>query len=154
MDVVEFLNQTGVSYTITEHSPVFTAQYVAQAEHEPGRYVAKVVIVKVDGEYMMCVLGACYKIDLQVLKNQLGAKMVKLAGEEEIVSLCSDCDVGAEPPFGSLYKLPTIMDRALEANDHIVFPGGTYDTAIHMNMTDYKKLINPRILEFSYRITY
>ena len=69
MGVIEFLDESGVKYEVTEHQPTFTAQRMAAVEHEPGRYVAKPVIVKADAKYVMCVLSACYKIDLEKLTD-------------------------------------------------------------------------------------
>ena len=153
MGVTEFLDKSAVRYEVTEHQPTFTAQSMAAAEHEPGRYVAKPVVVKADGKYVMCVLSACYKIDLRALKSQLGAKSVKLAEENDMEKMFGDCELGAEPPFGNLYDLPTIMDKAMEKDDHIVFQGGTHEKAIRMSMDDYRKLVSPKVLEFSYHIT-
>ncbi len=152
MQVTEFLKKAGVKYKITEHPPAFTAQSVAAAVHEPGKYVAKPVIVKADGKYIMCVLSACSKVDLRTLKSQLNAKSVELADEKEIEGLFPDCEIGAEPPFGNLYKLSTIVDKTLAGDDHIMFQAGTHQKAIQMNMADYRKLVEPKILEFSYHV--
>ena len=153
MRVIELLDKSAINYGITEHSPAFTAQQMAAAEHEPGKYVAKPVIVKADGKYIMCVLSACCKIDLGVLKSLIGAESVELAREDEIGAIFDDCELGAEPPFGSLYDLPTIMDKALEKDDHITFQAGTHDKAIRMDMVDYLKLAKPKVLEFTYHMT-
>ena len=153
MRVIKFLKKSKVKYEVTKHKPAFSAQEMAAVEHEPGKYVAKPVIVKADGKYVMCVLSACYKIDMRALKKQLGAKKVSLAEEKDIGKLFDDCDLGAEPPFGNLYDLPTIIDKALEKDDHITFQAGTHEKAIRMSMDDYRKLVNPQVLEFSYHVT-
>ena len=153
MRVKEFLDDSSVSYNVTEHIPAFTAQQIASVEHEPGKYVAKPVIVKVDGKRIMCVLPACYKIDLGELKEQFGAKQVELADEKEIGELFDDCELGAEPPFGNLYNLPVIMDKTLTNDDHIIFQDGSHDHAIKLNMEDYLKLVNPKVMNFSYHTT-
>lgn len=153
MRVIEFLDKSAVRYEMSEHSPSFTAQQMAAAEHEPGKYVAKPVIIKADGKYIMCVLAACYKIDLGVLKSQLGAKSVELAEEKDIGTIFEDCELGAEPPFGNLYDLPVVMDKALEKDDHITFQAGTHEKAIRISMEDYRKLVEPKVLEFSYHMT-
>ncbi len=126
---------------------------MAAVEHEPGKSVAKPVIVKADGKFVMCVLAASCKIDLQTLKKQLGSKKAQLAAEDEIAQIFDDCEIGAEPPFGSLYDLQTIMDKALEADDHILFQAGTHQKAIRMAMADYIRLVKPKIMEFSYQST-
>ena len=153
MDVTEFLKKAGVKYKVNKHKPAFSAQTMAAVIHEPGKYVAKPVIVKVDGQYVMCVLAACFKIDLKALKKQLKAKSVELVDEEQMSGLFGDCELGAEPPLGILYNMPTIMDKALEKDDHILFQGGTHEKAISMSMADYRKLVSPKILEFSYHAT-
>ena len=153
MKVLDFLKSQGVKYEVTEHKPTFSAQRMAAAEHEPGKYVAKPVLVKADGEMVMCVLDANHKIDLKSLKESLGAKSAELANEEEVGKICSDCDLGAEPPFGNLYDMPTIMDKSLEGDDHIVFQAGSHDKAIQMSMADYKKLVKPKVVQFSYQMS-
>ena len=152
MKVKEFLDKSKVKYKVTRHKPAFTAQHVAAEIHEPGQYVAKPVVVKADGDYVMCVLPACYKIDLTVLKVRLKAKKVELAKEKELGKIFGDCELGAEPPFGNLYDLPTVMDKSLEGDDHIMFQGGSHEQAIRMSMADYRKLAEPKVMEFSYHM--
>jgi len=152
MRVIEFLDKSAVHYELSEHPPAFTAQQMAAVEHEPGKYVAKPVIVKADGKYLMCVLAACYRIDMAALKSQLGTKSIALAEEKETGALFDDCELGAEPPFGNLYDLQTIMDKALEKDDHITFQAGAHDKAVRMSMDDYRKLVQPKILDFIYHV--
>lgn len=153
MGVVEYLDKSDIKYEVMKHPPVFTAQQMAALEHEPGRYVAKPVIIKADGKYIMCVLAACYKIDMGALKKQLGASSVILADEKEIGEIFGDCELGAEPPLGNLYDLPTIMDKALENDDHIIFQAGTHEKAVRINMNDYRRMVEPVIMSFSYHMT-
>jgi Ala-tRNA(Pro) deacylase len=149
MKVIELLDDSGVKYEVTEHKPVFTAQRMAAVEHESGRNVAKPVIVKADGRYVMCVLAACCKIDLQALKKGLGAKNVELATEDEIGGIFDDCELGAEPPFGNIYELETIVDKELTQDDHILFQAGVHNKAIKMSMADYKKVVKPKVMALS-----
>ncbi len=104
MNIYEFLDSKGVKYEACEHdTKCFTAQQVAAAEHEPGKCVAKPVIIKADGKAVMCVLPACYKIDMDLLKKELGAESLELASEQEMKEIFADCELGSEPPFGNLY---------------------------------------------------
>ena len=150
MQVLEYLKESGIKYETREHKPTFSSQQMAAVEHEPCKFVAKPVIVKADGKYVMCVLAACRKVDLGVLKKQLGAKSVELAEEEEVGRLFGDCEIGAEPPFGNLYDMPTVMDKALEGDEHIMFQAGSHENAVRIKMADYRKLVKPKVLEFSY----
>lgn len=150
MKVIDYLEKSAAKYELSQHRPTFSAQQMAAEEHVPGMQVAKPVVVKADGEYIMCVLPACCKVDLDVLKRQLGTERVELADEGEMAKLFPDCALGAEPPFGSMYGLTTLLDDTLEVDEEIVFQGGTHQQAIRMAMSEYKRLVNPRVVSFSY----
>ena len=153
MEIKEVLRKSGVRFEVHKHAPVFTAQRMAAVEHERGRYVAKPVIVKADGRYLMCVLPASHHLDLAKVKTHLAARAVELAQESEIANLFPGCQVGAEPPFGNLYGLPTLMHKALERDDHLLFQAGTHEEAIRMSMADYQKLVAPKVLDFTDRMS-
>lgn len=153
MSIIDYLDEQGVSYELTEHQPAFSAQRMAAAEHEPGRYVAKPVIVRADERYYMCVLPAPYKVNLNAFKQKFGTEKAELAEEDEIARIFDDCELGAEPPFGNLYDLPTIMDKSLEKDDHIVFQAGSHKKAVRLSMDDYKRLVQPEVADFSYETT-
>ena len=153
MLLTQYLDERGIKYQIREHRSTFTAQEMAAEEHIPGASVAKPVLVKADKKFYMCVLPACCKVDLDALKRQLGAKKVDLADEKELAALFSDCALGAEPPFGNLYNLTTIMDESLQEDKEIVFQAGSHEQAIRMSMADYTAIVQPRILAFSYHVT-
>lgn len=150
MQLMDYLDKISARYEVTQHRPTFTAQQMAAEEHVPGMYVAKPVVVQADGEYYMCVLPACYKIDFDLLKRQLGAIDIGLVDESEMAKMFGDCALGAEPPFGNLYGLMTFLDESMADDEYIVFQGGTHENSIRMEMVEYKRLAKPRILNFSY----
>jgi len=150
MKVIEFLDTSSAKYEVMHHRPTFTAQQMAAEDQIPGMQVAKPVVVKADGKHYMCVVPACCKVDLDALKSQLGVERLELAEENEMAKLFPDCALGAEPPFGGMYGLTTIMAKALQDDEYIVFQGGTHETAIKMDMDEYKRLASPRVLSFSY----
>ena len=150
MTVLEYLDEQRCSYKVTEHNPVFTAEQLASAEHVPGRQVAKPVVICADARFYLCVLPADRRIDLYALQKHLKAKNVRLANEPEMQRLFADTELGAEPPLGNLYNLPTLMDKKLAKDKEIVFQAGTHKQAVWMSMKQYKKLANPTIGSFSY----
>ena len=152
MDVLEYLDTCLADYGVTGHRSAYTAQAVAHYEHVPGQNVAKPVVIKVDGDFYMCVLPADHLIDFKELRIRLSAHSVTLASEEEMMDLFPNCDVGTEPPFGILYGLETLMDTSLENDKFIVFQGGSHETAISMSMEEYKRLAYPKVMNFSVHI--
>ncbi|HEG44461.1 MAG TPA: YbaK/EbsC family protein [Phycisphaerales bacterium] len=152
MSVLDVLDKYSARYELSHHDAVFTAQEVAQEEHVHGMNVAKPVVIFADGQAYVCVLPACCLIDFETLKSVLWADDVRLANESELEGLFPDCDIGAQPPFGSFYGLPTIMDDRLESDDYIVSQSGTHEEAIKMDMAEYMRVEKPRIFSFSYHI--
>ena len=100
MNVQDYLDEAGVNYRLSRHDITYTAQDLAAAEHIPGRKVIKPVVVKADGQFVMCALPASHRVDLDTLRNQLQVSECELAGEQEMSDLFDGCEIGAEPPIG------------------------------------------------------
>jgi len=145
------LNENKVAYEILHHSEAVTAQRIAQAEHVKGRRHAKVVMLKSGGQHLMTVLPADHQIDLGKVGKAIG-KPASLDTEQEFKSLFPDCAVGAMPPFGNLYGVPTYVDRSLSQEEYIVFEAGTHTDAIKLNYRDYEKMVKPRVEDLAIKI--
>ena len=152
MSVLDVLDKYSTKYELSRHDAVFTAQGVAEEEHVHGMNVAKPVVIFADSQPYMCVLPACCLIDFETIKSVLWVDHARLATESELERLFPDCDTGAQPPFGSFYGLPTIMDDRLEEDVFIVSQSGSHEEAIKMDLAEYKRVERPRIFSFSYHI--
>ncbi len=144
----EFLDKNKVKYSVKGHTEVYTAQEVAAVQHVPGQQLVKTVMVKVGDKFVMTALPASYEIEFAKLKKILGEKDVRLAKEEEFKDLFPDCDIGAMPPFGNLYNIPTYIDKSLTEDEEIVFEAGTHKDSVRLKFEDYEKLVQPKIAEF------
>jgi len=149
--LIDCLNQNKVHYEILHHSEAVTAQRIAQAEHIKGRHQAKVVMLKSGDEHLMVVLPADHHIDLEKIEKALG-KPVSLAKENDFKSLFPDSVVGAMPPFGNLYGLPTYVEKHLAEQDYIVFEAGTHSDSIKMSYTDYEKIVKPKVEDLAIKL--
>lgn len=149
VSLIEYLNQQNVKYVVITHSPAYTAQGIAGLAHIPGQELAKTVIVKLDGQFVMAVLPAKYHVDLMLLRRKAHAKTVALATEEDFQRVFPDCETGAMPPFGNLFGLSVYADESLEKDQEIAFNAGTHRELIRMAWQDYKKLAEPRIVSFA-----
>ena len=152
MRICDYLDQKHVHYELHKHPATFTAQQMAAAEHEPGMRVAKPVVVQADGRFYMCVLPACCKVDLDGLRRELDAGEVQLATERDMESLFPDCELGAEPPLGNVFGMGTLMDKSLGDQEYVVFQSGRHDESVKVKLSDYKELVQPRVLDFSYHL--
>jgi Ala-tRNA(Pro) deacylase len=149
--LIDFLNESKVRYEILHHPEAVTAQRIAQAEHVKARHHAKVVMVKSGDQHLMTVLPADHQIDLEKVAKAIG-KGASLDTEQEFKSLFPDCATGAMPPFGSLYGMPTYVDKRLAEEDYIVFEAGTHTDAIKLGYADYEKIVNPRVEDLAVKI--
>lgn len=146
--LINCLNESGVAYEILQHPEAVTAQRVAEVEHIKARHQAKVVMVKSNGNHVMAVVPADRRIDLQKIEKITG-KPASLESEVDFKTIFSDCAVGAMPPFGNLYGLPTYVDERLAREDYIVFEAGTHTDAIKLKYTDYQKIVKPEVADLT-----
>jgi Ala-tRNA(Pro) deacylase len=146
--LINYLNESGVAYEILQHPEAVTAQRVAEAEHVKARQQAKVVMVKSDQQHLMTVIPADRRIDLQKVEKLTG-KPASLETEQDFKSIFPDCAVGAMPPFGILYGLPTYVDRRLTQEEYIVFEAGTHTDSIKLKYPDYEKIAKSQIADLA-----
>jgi len=149
--LIDCLNQNNVQYEILHHAEAVTAQRIAQAEHVKGRHQAKVVMVKSGDQHLMVVLPADHQIDLEKVEKTTG-KPVSLGKEDDFKSLFPDSAIGAMPPFGNLYGLPTFVDQHLAEQDYLVFEAGTHTDAIKMSYRDYEKIVKPKVEDLAIKL--
>ena len=144
MRLDEFLTDHRIPFQRLHHAPAYTAHRVAQLLHVPGREMAKTVLVRTGQGYVLTVLPATHRVDLDRLREDLQEGEIDLASEAEMERIFLDCERGAMPPFGSLYHLPTMVDDALAQDDEIVFEGQDHEQAIRMTYRDFEALEHPR----------
>jgi len=147
----EFLDRNKVPYKVVEHRQAFTAQEVAEVEHVPGMELAKVVILRSGADFVMAVLPAPYRVDLDRATSALGKKDLRLATEAEFKGLFPQCEPGAMPPFGNLFDLPVYVDQTLTRDEQIVFNAGTHTQTVKMKYADFARLVRPTVASFAAR---
>jgi Ala-tRNA(Pro) deacylase len=146
--VRKFLMEHGIQYRTHTHPKAYTAQEVAEAEHISGDQMAKPVMLMADDALVMAVVPADHRVDLDRAKTALGAEVVRLATESEFSPSFPDCERGAEPPFGMLYNVATVVDQKL-ASEQITFNAGTHTTTISMARADYLDVLHPKVVDIS-----
>jgi Ala-tRNA(Pro) deacylase len=149
--LIDCLNENKAHYEILHHPEAVTAQRIAQAEHVKGRHHAKIVMIKAGDQHLMMVLPADHQIDLEKVEKAIG-KPASLDTEHEFKSMFSDCAIGAMPPFGNLYGLPTYVDKHLTEQNYIVFEAGTHTDAIKMSYRDYEKIVKPEVRDLAIKL--
>jgi len=145
----ELLDSQGVKYVTISHSPAYTAQEIAASAHIPGKELAKTVVVKLDEQPALVVIPASYHVDFDLLRLATGAKAVELATEYEMLEEFPDCDVGAMPPFGNLFGVPTYVAESLAEDEKIAFNAGSFTELIQLPYHDFARLVKPTVVKIS-----
>jgi Ala-tRNA(Pro) deacylase len=134
------LDTEGVPYETVAHPRTATASESAQAAHVPGDRLAKAVVIHVESGPVVAVVPSSHRVDLSALQALLDRRL-GLASETEIGRLFDDCDIGAAPPVGSAYDVPTVVDRSLAGLDRVWFEGGDHRTLISVAGADFDRLM-------------
>jgi len=149
--LTHFLEQQHVPFVTIPHARAYTAQEIAASIHVPGQEVAKTVIVQADGKLYMAVMPATRRADLVLLKKSLGVKKIRLATEAEFEGIFPECEVGAMPPFGNLYRIPVVVDESLKKDREIVFNAGSHTETVKMAFDEFVELVKPIFAAFTER---
>ena len=145
MKLEQLLQERGIGYEKHKHRLTYTAQRMAAEEHVSGYDVAKPVVVKSGDTFTMCVVPACLRLDLARVAGLLKQPEVRLATEAEMESLFPDCELGAEPPVGTMFGMKTIMDEQLRDHEHLTMQAGTHTEAVKLRRQDWEKLCEPMV---------
>jgi len=143
----QLLDASGAVYQHHVHPNVYTAAETAESVHIPSSEMAKTVIVNADGLLRMAVIPANRMVDLTHLKFITRSENIRVATEREFRNEFPGCEVGAMPPFGTIFGLPVYCDVQLEHNDFIEFNAGTHHDTIRMGFHDFRRLENPTMTD-------
>ena len=149
MRLVDFLTSQKIRFERLPHEPAFTSNRIAHLLRVRGTELAKSVLLRTGHGYVVAVLPASHWIDLFRVEGDLHEDYVGLAAESDMAWLFPDCERGAMCPFGSLYDLPTLVDKSLATDADIVFEGQDHQEAIRMAFRDFLAVEHPQIGHFA-----
>ncbi|HEY7459409.1 MAG TPA: YbaK/EbsC family protein [Xanthobacteraceae bacterium] len=136
----QYLAQKGIAYDVLPHAPAESSLRTAAASHVPADKLAKAVVLKKKGGYLLAVLPASQQLAWKTLGDWLHQD-VALASEEEICWLLPDCTTGAVPPIGDAYGIETIVDDSITHQPDVYFEAGDHATLVHMDGPAFDKLM-------------
>jgi Ala-tRNA(Pro) deacylase len=143
--ISEFLDRHHVRYSVLTHPVAYTAQEEAAAAQVPGREWAKVVVCLADDRPVLAVVPAPLKVDFGRLRDVTHAHSLRLAHEDELKGLYTDCEIGAMPPLGPLYRQDVVVDVTLAGDGEIVFEAGSHHESIRMRYEEFQRLVRPTV---------
>ena len=149
--IIKFLDKANVKYEVLQHRKVFTAYDKAATLKVPQKMVGKTLVIKMDRDSVLVLIPANKNLDktklkktANILRKKTGQKLIKKIGfttESWMKKNLKGVKVGAIPPLGILWKLPTFIDRIFLKNPKIIINGGDYNWSIKISPTNLKKIL-------------
>ncbi len=138
--IIQLLDSRQIKYQALEHEPTPTCEDSARVRGTSMDQGAKALVCFADKKPILIVLPCSRKIDTKLFKKLFGIWDLRFATPEEVKILTS-LEIGAIPPLGNLFNLPTYVDQALSAEERIAFNAGDRTKSVIMSYSDYASLV-------------
>jgi Ala-tRNA(Pro) deacylase len=136
----DYLESRGIAYEVVEHPHTDSAMRAAEAAHVPGDQVAKPVLLGDDHSYLLAVIPATHRLELDRL-NQMMARSLEMLPEDEIEATFTDCERGAIPAIGEAYGVDVVIDPSLMHQADVYFESGDHEHLIHLHGDVFRGLM-------------
>lgn len=138
--VLNTLQQNNMPYTIIAHPRTYTSKTTADTAHVPAERLAKAVVLAGDGGYVLAVIPSDRHVKLEAVSRKIGRQLA-LAPENRIATVFKDCDVGAIPPLGMAYGVPTLLDDSLMVQPDVFFEAGDHEELVQVKGDHFVSLL-------------
>ena len=135
-----YLDSSGLPYEVRSHRPTVHAVQTARRSGVPLEQLAKPVLLSDEYGYVLALVPAAKRLDVERLGAQLHRDL-ELACEAEIDALFRGCEPGALPGLGAPWEIPTVCDDALRDLRDVYFEAGDHAELVHMRGADFRELL-------------
>ena len=138
--LAKFLSQNKVKFAEVKHRQVFTGLDKAATLKVKPNLIAKTLIMKDGRNFFMAVLAANRNLDKGKFKKATKTKNPDFISERLMKSKFKGYKIGAIPPLGGLFKLPSWLDRGLAKEKLVYVSAGTYEDSLKLSPKALEKL--------------
>ena len=142
------LDDSGVSYQLVEHAPVYTSEQASEIRKMPQSVGAKALVCIADKQVILIVVSGDKKVDFKEFKKAFRVKNLCLMTPERVTELTT-LEVGSIPPTGKILDLPSYYDEVIKDSDTVAFNAGSHTHSIIMNTLDLLRLEEPILGNFA-----
>ncbi len=147
--IKELLDKNKIQYKLYDHEPVYTSEQAAKVRDSKLQEGVKALVLKSDtGNFILALVAADRKVDLEKLAKAANSKRLVLAKPDEVLEQ-TGCEIGSVPPFGNVLGLETYIDNSVLENEDVEFNAGLRTTSIRMKSKDLVSMIKPFITNLS-----
>ena len=148
--VIKFLNKNKIKYQSVEHRTVYTAYDKAATLRVKPKVIGKTLLLRIDRDLAVVLIPGNRNLDKNKFKklasgwqkkqNREAAKRIDFVSEKLMKSRFKGIKIGALPPFGSIWKLPTFIDNSLIKEKNIFVNSGIYETSFKLSPRIFEKI--------------
>lgn len=147
--LVVLLDAENARYRLIDHAAEGRTELVSGMRGHAPKEAAKCIILmlktgKKITHFILAVVPGDSRVDLEAVKRQKGATLVRFADPGVAESLAG-CVSGAVLPFAFDPKLELIVDPDVAASKIMYFNAGRLDRSIALDTEDYLRIAKPRI---------
>jgi Ala-tRNA(Pro) deacylase len=135
----KYLAAENIQYDEIPHELTMTSTRTAEASHVSGDHLAKAIVLRRDGGYMLAVLPTSHHLRIADLRARFGND-IDMANEHEVNRLFADCAHGAVPAAGICYGLDVIVDDSIQTQPEIYMEAGDHETLLHLTGAQFARL--------------
>ncbi len=142
-----YLSEHGIEHELIEHPETMTARSEAREAHVPAAEMAKAVLLAEADEYLLAVVPASSRLDLEKTRELIGRAGVRLATESELAVLSPELELGALPILGPDVPATEVIDRGLLEHQRILCSAGDHRHAVSFPPGALMKVMEPIVAD-------
>ena len=108
--------------------------------------IVKSLIIKIEQNYILCLVAGDKKVSLKKIKNILKTKDASLASADDVKDV-TGFTIGGVSPIGHLNKITILIDSSLERFDYLFAAAGHPNCVFKMSFDDLTKITKGSIKE-------
>ena len=150
--IIKFLEtaKVKVKYETIKHRTVYTAYDKAATLKVKPNIIGKTLVLKIDKDLAIVLIPGNKNLNKNKFKKVVNdwrkkqslksVKNVDFISEKLMKDKFKGVKIGAVPPFGNLWKLPTFIDKGLMKEKNILVNAGIYEFSFKISPKVFEKL--------------
>ena len=144
--ILALLDSKNVVYETVKHDKAITSMDTVKATGFDIQHGAKSILFKTKSGFKLVIVRGDNRADFKKLRQHYQTNKIRMATPEEVLEVMG-VEVGACYPFGSIAGVDMIVDQTLAEVERIHFSPGTHFDHINMTFADYKKVVEPKLVD-------
>ncbi|HUW71791.1 MAG TPA: YbaK/EbsC family protein [Candidatus Humimicrobiaceae bacterium] len=144
--ISNFLEKVKTKYEVVGHRTVYTAFDKAATLKVSEKMIGKTLVTRIDKRVALVMIPANKNLDILKLGKTAKTKKISFIKEAWIKKNLKGVKIGAIPPFGNLWRVPTFVDKSLINLPKIILNSGDYNFSIKLKGAALRKMIPDLII--------